>query len=57
VEEKCWSARQSFRDKRKELKQKYKDVHDRYKGYEALLDTYEDPSMPIPAGVYTHVCK
>ena len=43
--------REDFRRRMKELKQKYRDAPDCYKGYEALLDTYEDPTMPIPTGM------
>lgn len=49
--EKPWSVREDFRRRMKELKQKYRDAPDCYKGYEALLDTYEDPTMPIPTGM------
>lgn len=43
--------REDFRRRMKELKQKYRHAPDCYKGYEALLDTYEDPTMPIPTGM------
>lgn len=50
-EEKSWSVREDFRRRMKELKQKYRHAPDCYRGYEALLDTYEDPTMPIPTGM------
>lgn len=43
--------REDFRRRMKELKQKYRHAPDCYRGYEALFDTYEDPTMPIPTGM------
>ena len=48
--QKPWSAKDEFKVRRKELRQRYRDVPERYRGYEALLDTRDDPSMPIPTG-------
>ena len=49
--DKSWSVREDFRRRMKELKQKYRHAPDCYRGYEALFDTYEDPTMPIPTGM------
>ena len=40
--------------RKKELQEKHRHVAGRYKGYEILLDTYDDPSMNIPTGTHTY---
>ena len=55
--DKPWSVREEFQAKRKAAKVKYKDLPEHYRGYEMLMDTYEDPSMPIPAGAVIDITK
>ncbi len=47
------SAKEAFQSKLKDLKIKYKNVPDKYKGYEILLDLEDDPSDNIPSGEVT----
>ena len=35
---------------KRNLEEKHREAPKRYRGYEALLDTYDDPSVPIPTG-------
>ncbi len=46
------SVKDDFEVRLREVKEKYKDVPDRYKGYEILLDVYDDPHTKIPSGEY-----
>lgn len=50
AKEKAWSSREEFQAKRRAVKEKYQDIPERFKGYEFLLDTYDDPSMTVPSG-------
>ena len=46
------SVREEFKARVKELRHKYKTLPSQYRGYEALLDTFEDPAMTVPQGQY-----
>ena len=41
---------EEFRAKKRELRQRYKRLPSRYRGYEALMDTFDDPSLGVPKG-------
>ena len=51
AEEPPFSAKDAFLARLKELKLKYRNVPQRYRGYEALLDVAEDPGDRIPKGM------
>lgn len=53
----AWSSKDDYEARRKELKNKFRDVPDRYKGYEVLLDTYDDPQTKIPTGERKHMMR
>ena len=44
------SVREEFKARVKELKHKYKTLPSQYRGYEALLNTFEDPAVSVPQG-------
>ena len=44
------SAGEAFRSRRRELRSKYKHLPSRFKGYEALMETFDDPAMNVPSG-------
>lgn len=44
------SVGEVFRERKRELRQKFKDLPSRYRGYEVLMDTFEDPAVAIPKG-------
>ena len=45
-----WSGSAAFKAHLSEVKQRFSHAPDRYRGYEALLDTYADPTMNVPLG-------
>ena len=42
------SVREEFKARLREVRERFKDVPDRYKGYELLLDVQDDPHIKIP---------
>ena len=44
------SVGETFRARKRELRNKYKDLPSRYKGYEVLMETFEDKAMNVPHG-------
>ncbi len=51
------SVKDDFEARLREVRERFKDVPDRYKGYEILLDVYDDPHTKIPSGEYhSSVC-
>ena len=46
------SSREQFRARIKELKRQHKTLPAQYRGYEALMDTFNDPAVNIPQGWY-----
>ena len=44
------SVAESFSARKRELCDKYKHLPSRFKGYEALMDTFDDPAMNVPSG-------
>ena len=42
------SVREEFKARLREVREQFKDVPDRYKGYELLLDIQDDPHIKIP---------
>ena len=54
-----WSPDLAYQARLREVEERYKDVDDRYKGYEILLDdggVTEDTGITIPTGVCMRVC-
>lgn len=45
------SVVEAFTARKKELCSKYKHLPSRFKGYEALMDTFDDPAMNVPSGM------
>ena len=45
------SVREEFRVRIKELKHKHSPSPTRYRGYEALMDTFDDPAVNVPQGL------
>ena len=46
------SSGEQFRARIKELKRQHKTLPAQYRGYEALMDTFNDPAVNIPQGWY-----
>ena len=53
------SVREEFETRLREVRERFKDVPDRYKGYELLLEVQEDPHIKIPssATIVLSICK
>lgn len=47
------SVREAFRAKKREMRHKYKTLPSRFRGYEALLDTFDDPATNVPSSKLT----
>ncbi len=44
------TAREEFRARVEDLKHKHKTLPTQYRGYEALMDTFDDPAISVPQG-------
>ena len=44
------SVREEFRARIKELRHQHKTLPTQYRGYEALMDTFDDPAVNVPQG-------
>lgn len=44
------SVGEEFRARIKELRHKHTTLPDQYRGYEALMDTFDDPAVKVPQG-------
>ena len=44
------SVREEFRARIKELRHNHQTLPSRYKGYEVLMDTFDDPAVNVPQG-------
>lgn len=44
------SVVETFSARKRELRDKYRHLPSRFKGYEALMDTFDDPAMNVPSG-------
>ena len=55
-ERKAWSAKREMKAWTRQLRQKYSDLPEHYRGYEALLegDRDEVTANPTPTGMNTH---
>ena len=44
------TVREEFRARVEDLRHKHKSLPAQYRGYEALMDTFDDPAVNIPQG-------
>lgn len=50
------TVQEEIKQWKRELKTKYSDVPEHYRGYEALLEDNSGHTPPIPTGICTCIC-